>query len=197
MVDLINLEKCVNLDHWEENMKRSILGLLVLFMVFGLAACQKAEVKELVGNYANGSFSDYSYDGAVMGKTYATIALHIYSDGNYEMTTTELVNMFDMVGGTTTITVYGTYTKADTVDGFAELTLEAPIRVLYASYSNLGGFVFGYDTDKDESYIIPGGDDQSMTKEEFLNALGYSVSKTVYVVLDSSNNETAHFEFTK
>lgn len=178
-------------------MKRILLGLLVLLTVVGLTACQKAEVKELVGNYAHGSFSDYSYDGAVMGKTYQTIALHVYSDGNYEMTTTELVNMFDMVGGTTTITAYGTFTKADAVDGFAEVTLEAPTRVIYASYSNLGGFVFGYDTDKDESYIIPGGDDQAMSKDEFLTALGYSAPKTVYVVLDSSNNETAHFEFTK
>lgn len=176
--------------------RKLFMVAVVAVMLVALAGCGSSGSK-LAGSYANGSMKEYEYGGTVMGMTYDTYSINIYDDNTYAMTFTNLVDMGGVAAGTTTITSYGSYKKGASADGFVELTIDVPTRMIYNSYSTLGGFAFDYDTDKDTEYIIPGGDDQAITKDEFMNQLGYSSAKTFYIALDSTNAETCHLELSK
>ncbi len=177
-------------------MKRILSIVMIALTVLSLTGCSAKKV-ELVGNYANGLKEEYLYQGTPMGFNYKSTSVKVFSDETYEMSVTETIDMFGTVAGTTVTTSYGTFTKGEGVDGFLEMTLSAASRVVYASYNSLGGFAFEYDTDVDTAFIIPGGDDSTLTKDEFIVGLGLDKEKVAYIVLDSSNNESSHLEFSK
>lgn len=175
-------------------MKKAIITMLIGAATLGLVGCGSSEAK-MTGSYTNAISSDLEYGGTVLGKNYDAYALYLYDNNTYTLTYTDTSVISDTVGGTTAITTYGTYEKGEASDGYANVTLKAADRVVYDSYSTMGGYSMSYDTTVDESYIIPGGDDTSITKEEFVSQLGYAEDKTVYIVLDSSNAETCQFTF--
>ncbi len=177
-------------------MKKKIALVLALAVaMLSLVGCGSSAAK-LSGSYAYGTMSEYSYAGTVMGNQYDVYSINLLDDGSYEMTYTNNVDMGGVIAGTTTMTTYGTYTKGSAADGYIDVVLKAPTRMIYNSYSTLGGFAFSYDTDTDTEFVIPGGDDTAISKADFLNQLGYGQDRTVYIVLDSNNQETCHIELT-
>ena len=163
--------------------------MLVAILTMTLVGCAD-NTPELVETYANGDTWEYIYGDTVMGSTYGATSVETYSDDTYAMKYTEVIDMGGMAAGTTVITAYGSYVKGETKDGFIDLILEAPTHLIYDSYSTLGGYAFDYDTNIDTEFIIPGGDDVAMDKDTFLSRLDYTESKTLYIALDSNNNET-------
>jgi len=175
-------------------MKKISILMVCAVMILSLVGCGGGGSSQLSGSYANGSMEEYFYGETPMGMNYLTYSINTYENNTYEMTYTEVTDMHGVAAGTTTITTYGTYSKGTAADGFVEMTLEAPERMIFNSYSTLGGYAFDYDTDTDEEYILPGGDDVPMSKDEFTSLLGYNASRNVYIALDSSNNETCQIE---
>lgn len=178
-------------------MKNKLLILMVsAVLVLSLAGCGTSG-PELTGNYAGGGMSEFKYGDSVLGMNYSTSDIQLFDDNTYEMTESTIIDMGGTAAGTTIVTSYGEYVKGETSDGYVELTLKAPNRLVYASYSTLGGFAFDYDTNVDTDFIIPGGDDVAIDKDSFFEELGYTADNTLYIVLDSNNNETCQVEYSK
>mgnify|MGYP006070936043 CR=1 FL=1 len=121
------------------------LAALVCAM-FVMTACSSAA--SITATYVNGSVGDNGYGGHD-----STVAqLNLYDDGTYDMVTTTLQYGYGMNLGTTSITVYGTYTEGATTDGYTEYTLSDATRVVLNSYSTAGGFNIYIDTELTTEY---------------------------------------------
>lgn len=64
----------------------------------------------------------------------------LYDNGCYRYTVSELKYGYSMILGTSVISQFGDYVKADAVDGIAQVTLNKASEVLLNSYSLAGGF---------------------------------------------------------
>lgn len=177
-------------------MKKRLVALILCgVMTMGVLAGCGSSSANLAGVYATSAAGEYEYGGAVLGTECDGYDLKLYSDNSYVLTVTTTTIMSDTAAGVISTTVYGTYTKEDASNGYVPVTLSAASRIVYASNSTLGGYAFDYDTDEDTEYIIPGGDDSIIDKNTFIEQLGYSGETTVYIALDSSNNETSTLSF--
>ncbi|MEE0106222.1 MAG: glycoside hydrolase family 3 N-terminal domain-containing protein [Lachnospiraceae bacterium] len=137
------------------------------------------------GVYIYGEDKDNSYGGT----DYDEYQLTLNEDGTYEMTMTEATYAFDMLLAHTSVTTYGTYEKGDSSDGATACKLSEANRIIYNSYSDVGGYNLSYDTDTVSEYPVelPGG---IMTeKEDFFNQCG--PQRTVY--LDDANPSRMSF----
>lgn len=179
-------------------MKRKLTAvLLCALMAFSsllLTACGGSEAT-LVSNHACGLVEEYTYGGTPMGTTSKSWDLKLYDDGSYEMVVSDVTIMSEMAGGVTTYTVYGTYTDGSVADGYHSMELSVPERIVYSSYSTLGGYAFDYNSDVDTEFIIPGGDDVPMPLNEFLAGLGHGSATTIYITQNAEGADTSHFEF--
>ncbi|MBQ2901464.1 MAG: hypothetical protein IJE49_06400 [Agathobacter sp.] len=179
-------------------MKKRITALLLCAVMvvsaFALTACGGKEAT-LKGNYESGAMGDYLYGGMKLGTTTTSYDLKLYDDGSYELVVAEIVIMSEMAGGVTNFTVYGTYEDGTVADGYHSVKLSAAERIVYGSYSTLGGYAFDYDTDVDTEFIIPGGDDVAIAKDKFISELGYGKETTIYIAQNAEGADTCHFEF--
>ena len=177
-------------------MRKKFLALLLCLVVaFTMVGCGSSSAK-IASTYAYSAISDFVYGGTVMGTNTDAYVLTLYSDNSYEMTMTQVTNMSGTDAGTTSIASFGTYKKGASADGYLSIELTAASRLVYNSFSTLGGYAFDYDTDTTTEFIIPGGDDVAIDKAAFMTQLGYNESRTVYIALDTENKETCHMEFT-
>lgn len=174
--------------------KRVVAMVLGLVLAVGSLTGCGAKEAQLVGSYTSATSTELEYGGTVLGNNYGSYALHLFDDNTYTMTYTDVAVISDALGGSTAITSYGTYEKGESADGYLSVTLSAADRLVYDSYSTMGGYSMGYDTNVDETYIIPGGDDSEISKQEFMEQLGYASPTNIKVVLNSSNAETSQFE---
>lgn len=177
--------------------KKFLATALCVVMSVGLMACGGSSSSSAkVANIATGSSSgDYEYGGAVLGTEYDVSTLTLYENGTYELVDSWITDMGGVIGGTTSSTVYGTYKKGETTDGYIPVELSAATRIVYASNSTLGGYAFDYDTDTDTEFIIPGGDDVAIDKDSFISQLGYGETKTVYIGTNSDGAENCMLTF--
>ena len=103
---------------------------------------------------------------------------------------TEATYAYEMLLAHTSVTTYGTYTMGDSSDGYTSCELSEASRILYNSYSDVGGYNLSYDTDSVDSYPVelPGG---VMTeKEDFFGQFG--AQRTVYI--DDASTSVMTFE---
>ena len=179
-------------------MKKRVTALLLCALMavstLALTACGGGEAT-LKGNYESGSVEEYLYGGTPLGTNANSWDLKLYDDGTYEMVFTQITIMSEMAGGVTNYTVYGTYTDGTVADGYHSVELSAAERIVYGSYSTLGGYAFDYDTDVDTEFIIPGGDDVAIEKDAFISELGHGEATTIYIAQDAEGADTCHFEF--
>lgn len=171
-----------------------LLCVLMVMSTLALTACGGGEA-QLKGNFESGLVEEYVYGGTPLGTNATSWDVKIYDDGSYEMTITQITIMSEMAGGVTNYTLYGTYTDGTVADGYHSMELSKPERIVYGSYSTLGGYAFDYDTDVDTQFIIPGGDDVPIDKEAFIAGLGHDKAVTIYIAQDAEGKDTCHFEF--
>ncbi len=119
-----------------------------------------------------------------------TYQLKLYSDGAYEFTKTTVVNGYNMNLGTTTVITFGTYTKGASTDGYTAYTLGEATRVIVNSYSDMGGFYIGIDTDTATYPVeIPakteGEKNMAQSTQDVVNEYG----KTTTIYVSDSNNK--------
>lgn len=171
-----------------------LLSAVMVVSTLALTACGGSEAA-LKGNYESGSVEEYTYGGMVLGTNANSWDLKLYDDGTYEMVVAQVTIMSEMAGGVTNYTVYGTYTDGSVADGYHSVELSAAERIVYGSYSTLGGYAFDYDTDVDTEFIIPGGDDVAIAKDAFISELGHGAATTIYIAQDAQGADTCHFEF--
>ena len=136
--------------------------------------------------YIFGEDKENSYGGT----DYDEYQLTLKEDGTYEMVMTEATFAYDMLLGHTSVTTYGTYEKGDSSDGATACKLSEATRIVYNSYSDVGGYNLSYDTDSIDEYPIelPGG---VMTEKEDFFAQ-YGAERTAY--LDDANPSQMSFE---
>ena len=136
--------------------------------------------------YIFGEDKENSYGGT----DYDEYQLTLKEDGTYEMVMTEATFAYDMLLGHTSVTTYGTYEKGDSSDGATACKLSEATRIVYNSYSDVGGYNLSYDTDSIDEYPIelPGG---IMTEKEDFFAQ-YGAERTAY--LDDANPSQMSFE---
>ena len=142
--------------------------------------------KDMTGVYIYGEDKESPYGGT----DYDEYELTLYADGSYEMTMTEATYAYEMLLAHTSVTTYGTYTMGDSSDGYTSCELSEASRILYNSYSDVGGYNLSYDTDSVDSYPVelPGG---VMTeKEDFFGQFG--AQRTVYI--DDASTSVMTFE---
>lgn len=137
-----------------------------------------SETVQISGIYIYGQAVDNDYDD----QTLEEYELTLYEDGTYKMTKTEAMQGYSMILGHNTITSFGTYTMGESADGYQACDLSEAERILYNSFSDIGGYNLSHDTDTAEFPVeLPGG---VMTeKEDFWSQFG--AAKTVY--LDEEN----------
>ena len=106
------------------------------------------------------------------------------------MVMTEATYAYNMLLAHTSVTTYGTYEKGDSSDGATACKLSEATRIVYNSYSDVGGYNLSYDTDSIDEYPIelPGG---IMTEKEDFFAQ-YGAERTAY--LDESHPSQMSFE---
>ena len=136
--------------------------------------------------YIFGEDKENSYGGT----DYDEYQLTLKEDGTYEMVMTEATYAYNMLLAHTSVTTYGTYEKGDSSDGATACKLSEATRIVYNSYSDVGGYNLSYDTDSIDEYPIelPGG---IMTEKEDFFAQ-YGAERTAY--LDESHPSQMSFE---
>ena len=124
------------------------------------------------------------------GTDYDEYQLTLKEDGTYEMVMTEATYAYNMLLAHTSVTTYGTYEKGDSSDGATACKLSEATRIVYNSYSDVGGYNLSYDTDSIDKYPIelPGG---IMTEKEDFFAQ-YGAERTAN--LDESHPSQMSFE---
>ena len=150
----------------------AILAAVALLVGLGVGAL----VMHLAGGSAQGGSGDevegvYLY-GEVAGNDtndndYVEYELALYKDGTYKLTTSRASCGYSMLLATTVSTAYGTYTKGESANGETPCELSEATRIVYNSYSDVGGFNISYDTDTIESYPINMPGDVMMEKADF------------------------------
>lgn len=154
-----------------------IIGLLiggVGIKLLGGASGKTSGSSAISNVYVFGQAVDNDYDD----KTYEEYELTLYEDGTYELTKTEAMCGYSMILGHNTITTFGTYSLGDSSDGYQACDLSEATRILYNSFSDVGGYNLSYDTDNCEFPVeLPGG---VMTEQEdFWSQFG--AERTVYI----------------
>ncbi|ERJ12263.1 hypothetical protein [Haloplasma contractile] len=174
--------------------KKGFLLLAMLGVMLTLAACSSEEEAKITDSYVYSETAPYEYQGAEIGSTVESYRLNLYDDGTYNMVRTGVTVISGSNAGTTVWESFGTYEKGDKVDGFTSLTLSDANRAIYTSYSTMGGFSFNYDSEKVEDWSIVelGGGIEVEDKADFLSNVE---GKTVFIVLNSANDETAQLSF--
>ena len=160
-----------------------IVAVIVGLLVGGLGVKFLGGSKSS-GNAAGGASADAATTGASVyiygedkensygGTDYDEYQLTLNEDGTYEMVMTEATYAYNMLLAHTSVTTYGTYEKGDSSNGATPCTLSEASRIVYNSYSDIGGYNLSYDTDSIDEYPIelPGG---IMTeKEDFFAQYG-------------------------
>ena len=132
--------------------------------------------------------------GEIAGNTnndndYVEYELTLYADNTYKFTSTRAINGYSMLLGNTVVSAYGTYTMGESVDGTTACNLSEATRILYTSYSDVGGYNMSYDTNTLTYPVeLPGG---IMTEQADFWAQ-FGPARTI--MLDDTNPSRMNFE---
>ena len=166
-----------------KNLKKLGSILLVIAMTACLAGCgapvaannaapAEAEAIYIYGEPVPNDMNDEDYD---------LYQLKLFGNGSYELVKTSAAHGYDQLLGSTIVIMTGTYKNEAAADGLIPCSLTAD-RVIYNSYSDMGGYNITIDT-KDAVYPVelPGN---KMTEEnEFKQIYG---DMTVYLIQDTN-----------
>ncbi len=170
-----------------------MMALLVVAMIGCLSGCTPSSAQSGDGKDAKDTAkagaadleSIYIYGEAVPNdmddEDYDLYQLKLFTDGRYELVKTEGAHGYEMLLGITTIMTTGTYENGEAVDGLIPCKLTAD-RIIYNSYSDLGGYNITIDTE-DAVYPVemPGN---KMTEEKDFKAM-YG-DATIYLIEDTN-----------
>lgn len=177
-----------------KNRKRLAMFAMAAVMTMGLTACgssdngaadsadkgeSKAAAAEVDSVYVYGESVPNEYESADINM----YELALLDDGTYRMTTTNGVQGYSMLLGTTVVTATGTYEMGEASDGMSECKLSKADRILYNSYSDMGGYNIAIDS-KDAAYPVELPNDEQADEAAFFDAFG--AERTVYVTEDSN-----------
>lgn len=187
--------------------RRTVLRFGALFVVLGLAltlvSCGKKETKaELVGSF--NSTTKLEYFSAYPQFTFKQLTtvvqnVKIYSDDTYQLTVTRAsysgALIFDDNGtydandrGNSIMTYFGTYTKTSE-EGLMTVVLNTPTRIIGDLHEFTGQAQgISIDTEKwtEEASTALGGDEGSITAEEYLKANAFD--ETTIIVDELKSN---------
>lgn len=157
--------------------KNLVVGLVGLLCAASLASCgnnaSAASVKEL---YAGGETSA----GVIAAITnYTSLQLELMSDNTYVYNKFSNSGMGTTVAGITNVTTYGSFAKGTSSDGYTPITLKAATRVVFDSFSDLGGYATAFDTDTNTTYPVDVGNNVKYDSKEAVLA-AYGAEITVY-----------------
>ena len=124
------------------------VGALVMHFVGGSSGGGTAATTEGIYVYGEAAGNDNN------DNDYVEYELTLYTDGTYKLTTTTASCGYSMLLGNTVTTAYGTYTKGASSDGSTPCELSEATRIIYNSYSDVGGFNMSYDTNTISAYPI-------------------------------------------
>ncbi|MBQ2089142.1 MAG: glycoside hydrolase family 3 protein [Lachnospiraceae bacterium] len=150
-----------------------IVGIGATKLIGGSNGSGSAAIQKV---YVYGETVDNEYNGS----NYNEYELTLYEDGTYKMTMTTATYAYSMVLGHTSVTTFGEYTLGSSKDGFTSCDITVANRIIYNSYSDVGGYNISYDTaDEKISYPVelPGG---AMTEKDDFWAM-YGAARTALI----------------
>lgn len=183
-----------------KNRKKLAVLAMAAMMTMGLAACggsgnggsdagsdagdgagdsAPAAAAEVEAVYVLGEAAENAYED----KDVNVYELTLLDDGTYRMTSTCGMQGYSMLLGTTVVTATGTYEMGEASDGMTECNLAKADRILYNSYSDMGGYNTFIDS-KDASYPVELAGGEQADEAAFFDA--YGAEKTVYLTEDSN-----------
>lgn len=179
-----------------KNRKRLLVLGMAAMMTMGLAACGSSE-KPADGSQAEEKTEEtaaaaeidsiYIYGDTTPNAQESTdiniYELKLMSDGTYVMTKTIGGQGYGMLLGTTVVTATGTFENGDASDGMIPCELSKADKVLYNSYSDMGGYNTFIDSDE-ASYPVEIAGGEQVDEAAFFEAFGPEM--TVYLTEDSN-----------
>ncbi|MDO5330257.1 MAG: hypothetical protein Q4F15_02335 [Bacillota bacterium] len=164
-----------------KNKKLIALPIIALFGAVSLASCSGNSQAAVDQIYV---YSEIVEDTTVGYIYYDSYYLELYQDSTYSYTKTEITYGYTMNLATTVIVNEGSFTTGATSDGYTAITLGAATRVVFQSYSDVGGYNLDIDSDT-VSYpteLLASGEGEKVYAQNFeeLQA-AYGEEKTVYL----------------
>lgn len=138
----------------------------------GNAAPAEAEAVYIYGEPVPNDMGDEDYD---------LYQLKLFGNGSYELVKTEAAHGYDQLLGITTVIMTGTYKNDTAADGLIPCNLSAD-RVIYNSYSDMGGYNITIDT-KDAVYPVEMPGNKMTEEKDFKELYG---DMTVYLIEDTN-----------
>lgn len=179
-----------------KNRKRVLVLGMAAMMTMGLAACggtekpsdadtteekteETAAAAEIDSIYVYGEATPNAQDSTDVN----IYELKLMDDGTYVMTKTIGGQGYGMLLGTTTVTITGTFENGEATDGMIPCELSKADRILYNSYSDMGGYNTFIDSEA-ASYPVEIAGGEQVDEAAFFDAFGPET--TVYLTEDSN-----------